>query len=271
LQLSCYQSLLLSRRFAKVGSWQPVPFDRTMKTVRLDYPEETDAPKRAPARRRILLVEDHPVVSHGLMQLLNAEPDLIVCGVAHDGALALVQLRDVKPELILLDLSLKGMGGLEFLREVKAQEPRQLVLILSMYDEVVYAPRALRAGASGYVMKLETTAILVQAIRKVLAGGIYLSSALESRLIERLVRTGETIGFDPLETLTDREMEVFQMMGHGNKNSEIARSLGISVKTLESHRTNIRGKLGLRNSSELVHRAIESHRVSTKDQQLPQA
>jgi DNA-binding NarL/FixJ family response regulator len=219
-----------------------------------------------PARRRLLLVEDHPVVSRGLKELLNYEPDLQVCGIAEDATLALSQLAEFKPDLILLDLSLKGMSGMDLLREVKSRNPRQLVLILSMHDEVVYAPRALRAGAAGYVTKLETTETLVRAIRKVLAGGIYLSDALENRLIQRLVRTGETYGFDPLETLTDRELEIFHLMGDGHRNHEIARLLAISVKTLESHRSNMRSKLGLKNASELVHRAIESHRAFSKTQ-----
>jgi len=207
------------------------------------------------AERRILLVEDHPVVSRGLAELINYEDDLHVCGVSSTWALALETLAREDPDLVILDLSLQEQSGLELLKEIRARRPDQRVLILSLHDELVYAPRALRAGALGYVMKEEATETLLRAIRKVLDGGVYLSPRLEAHVKEQVLRGN--VALHPLETLSDRELEVFRLIGRGVSNRDISKLLIIRLKTVESHRTHIKQKLHLGTASELVQFAIE--------------
>jgi DNA-binding NarL/FixJ family response regulator len=211
---------------------------------------------RAQSRRRVLLVEDHPVVRVGLAHLIDHEADLEVCGVADDHDSALKQVEALHPDLVLLDLSLKGLGGLEVLKALKSRHAHQRVLVVSMYDETVYAARALRAGASGYSMKQAGTDTLLQAIRQVLAGGIYLSETMRLKMPQWLSRPRGLPPLDPLERLSDRELEVFRLIGEGSSTGEIAQMLGLSSKTVESHRARIKAKLGLQHASELVHRAM---------------
>jgi len=200
------------------------------------------------------LIEDHPVVSLGLKQLIDFEPDLQICGAADDSAAALSQVVALKPDLVILDLHLKERSGLELLKQIKARAPRQRVLILSLYDELIYAPRALRAGASGYVMKTESTETLVRAIRHVLEGGTHLSEAMEAKLARRA--RAETVEFYPLESLSDRELEIFRLIGLGRTTQEIANLFSVTQKTVESHRTHVRQKLKLRSATELIQFAI---------------
>jgi len=212
-------------------------------------------PARKEEERRILLVEDHPVVSRGLAELINYEDDLHVCGVSSTCAVALETLARQNPDLVILDLSLQEQSGLELLKEIRARRPEQRVLILSLHDELVYAPRALRAGALGYVMKEEATETLLRAIRKVLDGGVYLSPRLEAHVKEQVLRGN--VALHPLETLSDRELEVFRLIGRGVSNRDISKLLVIRLKTVESHRTHIKQKLHLGTASELVQFAIE--------------
>jgi DNA-binding NarL/FixJ family response regulator len=211
-------------------------------------------------RRRILLVEDHPIVSRALADLIHHEKDLEVCGIAEDYASALQQTGALQPDLVLLDITLQGRGGLELLKDVKSRHPKQLVLVLSMHDESLYATRAIRAGAAGYVMKQEATDSVLAAIRRVLEGQIHLSERMERRLMQRFAHTGPDSALDPLEALTDRELEVFRLIGQGKGTRDIARLLCLSGKTIESHRSHIKDKLGLKSASELIQRAIQMER-----------
>ncbi len=208
-------------------------------------------------RRRILLVEDHPIVSRALTDLIRHEKDLDVCGIAEDYNSALAQTQRLQPDLILLDITLRGRGGLELLKDIKRRRPKQLVLVLSMHEETLYAARAIRAGASGYVMKQEATDSLLAAIRCVLDGEIYLSQRMERRMVQRLAQGASALGLDPLEALTDRELEIFRLIGHGKSSREIAQILCLSVKTIESHRAHIKSKLNLKTATELVQQAVQ--------------
>lgn len=214
--------------------------------------------RRAPVKHRVLVVEDHPIVGSAIAAVLNYEKDLKVCGIAHDYASALEKADSLKPELVILDLSLNGRNGLQLLKALKARHPELIVLILSVHDETLHAARSIRAGASGYVMKLEPSECLLRAIRSVLGGEIYVSPRMERRLVNLFARRGAHPGGpDPLEALSGRELEVFRMIGQGKSTREIASSLCLSVKTIESHRAHVREKLGLKNASELIQHAVE--------------
>jgi DNA-binding NarL/FixJ family response regulator len=207
--------------------------------------------------RRILIVEDHPIMRSGLVQLLAQQSDLLVCGEFEEAGAAFGAIEKLKPDIALIDLSLKASSGLELIKSVKAAYPKLAMLVLSMYDEALYAERVLRAGASGYVMKQEATDKVVLAVRKVLAGGIYLSDRMSSKFMHQLVG-GKTPGAGSLiERLSDRELEVFGLIGEGRGTRQIAEQLHLSVKTVESHRAHIKEKLNLRSATELVHRAIQ--------------
>jgi len=226
---------------------------------------QSSAPERAGAKpappvmpaavRQVLLIEDHPVVSRGLCELINYESDLHVCSISDTWESGLQSLSREMPDLVILDLSLQERSGLELLKEIRTRLPEQRVLILSLHDELVYAPRALRAGALGYVMKEEATETLLRAIRKVLDGGVYLSPRLEAHVKEQVLRGN--VALHPLETLSDRELEVFRLIGRGVSNRDISKLLVVRLKTVESHRTHIKQKLHLGTASELVQFAIE--------------
>jgi DNA-binding NarL/FixJ family response regulator len=218
---------------------------------------EIKASNGTSTHRRILLVDDHPVVRIGLAELLNSEPDLEVCGHAEDHASALRQVEALKPDLVILDLSLEGRSGLEVLKEIKARNASQRVLILSMHDEMVYAPRALRAGASGYVMKAEAGETLTTVIRRVLEGATYVSPRMARAAFQDVSRDSAAPVCDLLETLTDRELEVFRLIGEGKATREIARLLCLSAKTIDTHRTNIKKKFGVTSANGLVRRAVQ--------------
>jgi DNA-binding NarL/FixJ family response regulator len=223
------------------------------------------APNR-PVRKRILLVEDHPIVSRALADLLGHESDLEVCGGADDPSSALREIERLKPDLVLLDITLHGRGGLELLKDIRAQHPKQLVLVLTMHEETLYAARAIRAGASGYVMKQEATDHVLTAVRRVLQGEIYLSERMERRMMQRFAQTGSAPSLDPLEALSDRELEIFRLIGRGKGSREIARMLCLSVKTIESHRAHIKEKLNLKSPVELIQHAIQ---LETEVRQRP--
>jgi len=207
---------------------------------------------------QILLVEDHPVVRQGLQELINYESDLNVCGVADDRASALRQIQALRPNLVVLDLGLKERSGLELLKEIRSRFRAQRILILSLHDESVYAARALRAGACGYVMKQESTETLFFAMRQVLGGSVYLSDAMVGQLNEPAPEGAA--GHNRLDALSDRELDIFYMIGRGQTTREIAALLCVTLKTIESHRTHIRQKLALKSATELVQLAIELER-----------
>src|SRR3954467_248092 len=208
-------------------------------------------------KARILLVDDHPIVRQGLAEMIDQEKDLQVCGTAEDVHKALDAVERLKPDLVIADISLKGSNGIELLKNIKIRYPRMLVLVLSMHDESLYAVRALRAGAAGYIMKQEATEKVLTAIHQVLGGEIYLSERMEKKMMHQLVggRTART--GSPIEDLSDRELEVFGLIGQGHGTRQIAEELHLSIKTIESHRAHIKEKLNLRNATELVQHAIQ--------------
>jgi DNA-binding NarL/FixJ family response regulator len=212
----------------------------------------------APAKKRVYVVDDHPIVRQGLVQLVNGETDLEVVGQNDDPYAALREMREARPDLLLLDVSLKDADGLELLKELKAQGAEFPVLVLSMHDESLYAERALRAGARGYIQKMEPPPVLLEAMRKVLTGEIYISPKMGATLLRRMVGSREGTVVSPMERLTDRELEVFRLIGSGQTVREIADKLCLSVKTVEAHREHIKEKLNVKTSAELLRFAIRN-------------
>ena len=208
-------------------------------------------------RHRILVVDDHPMVSRAMGQLIEDEPGLEVCGYAADAKEALRLIGETKPDLCVVDISLKDSNGLELIKDIKARYPEVKMLVSSAHDESLYAERVLRAGATGFINKGEATERLVQGIRDVLAGQVVLSAAMTDRLLHRAARDSEELHVSPVATLSDRELEVFEMIGNGLITREIARRLGLSPKTIETHREHIKFKLNLKNINELVRHAVK--------------
>src|ERR1700677_1508056 len=218
------------------------------------------APAVASAKKnptRILIVDDHPLLRKGVSQLINNERDLMVVGEAEDAHKALTAIETSKPDVALIDISLGGTSGIELLKNIKVRFPKLMVLVLSMHDESVYAHRALRAGASGYIMKQEGPEKVLPALRKILNGEVYLSERLGTRMLNTLVGGRASLTSSPIEELSDRELEVFSLIGQGHGTRPIAEKLHLSVKTIESHRAHIKEKLNLQNATELVHHAIQ--------------
>ncbi len=217
------------------------------------------------AKNKVLIVDDHPVVRQGLAAFINGEEDFIVCGDAEDADAAIRAINDLRPDIIIADLSLKGTGGIELTSAIKSRFNIP-VLILSMHDENFYAERAIRAGARGYVMKKESMEVVIRALRDILAGRIYVSEELKERLLGRLLTTPD-VRQSPLESLTNREMDVFQLIGRGLSNRHIAQELSLSVKTIETYRSRIIEKLKLKDSGELVQFAIQWNQGSGTTEQ----
>jgi DNA-binding NarL/FixJ family response regulator len=216
-------------------------------------------PTPAGGKHKIFVVDDHPIVRQGLVQMIGSESDMTVVGEGEDAYGSLRAIRAAKPDLVLLDISLKDSDGIELLKELKAQEPELPVLMLSMHDESVYAERALRAGARGYIMKQEAPPMLLGAIRQVLSGEIYVSQKMSATLLQRMVGgSSKKQSALPMDRLTDREMEIFRMIGGGKPVREIAENLFLSVKTIEAHREHIKEKLGFKTSAELLRYAIRN-------------
>ncbi|MEL6445409.1 MAG: response regulator transcription factor [Bacteroidota bacterium] len=205
---------------------------------------------------RLLLVDDHPLLRKGLALTLNAEPDLDVVGQAASAEEALEAFGTLDPDVALIDISLPGMSGLELLKHLLALKPDLLTLVVSRHDEALYAERAVRAGAKGYVMKVEAADEIVQAVRHVLRGGIYMSEDLKDRLLFGAAVGRKAPMQSPLEVLSDRELEVFEMTGRGLPTREIAERLHLSVKTVESYRARIKTKLSLDSGTELMQHAV---------------
>jgi DNA-binding NarL/FixJ family response regulator len=207
-------------------------------------------------RARLFLVDDHPMIREHLHALIARETDLIVCGEAGDAPTALEQIPALRPDLVIMDITLKSSHGLELLKHLKTQLPALPVLVLSMHDESLYAERMLRAGAMGYITKQEATRNILSAIRKVLAGEVYVSERMSARMMRNLV--GSPPGpARAIDTLSDRELEVFQMIGQGLGTRRIAEELKVGVKTVESYRARLKEKLRLTDGDELLQHAIE--------------
>ena len=206
-------------------------------------------------KNRILIVDDHPVVRSGLKQIINAESDLTVCGEAENAGDAQYRIDELNPDLVLLDLTMKGMSGLELTKQLKRYYPNLPVLIVSMHDEVLYAERALCAGARGYVMKRTTNREIVLAVQKVLRDKIYVSDHVRKTLPADALQRGYSAK-SPIDRLTDRELEIFLLQGQGLQPRHIAEALCISVKTVEVHRQSIKEKLHLESASKLAQYAV---------------
>jgi len=216
----------------------------------------TKSPQPGPTgRRRLFLVEDHPVTREGFAQLINYQSDLQVCGQAGSVAKAIVGIETLKPDALVVDISLAESNGLELIKHVKARYPALGILVLSTHDESLYAERAVRAGARGYVMKQAPTSEVMKAIREVLAGELYLSENIRTKLVQKQLHQGQR-GTD-IDRLSDRELEIFELIGHGHTTRQIAGKLNLSVSTIETHRAHIKDKLRLVNAVELVRRAVE--------------
>jgi len=207
-------------------------------------------------KKRILIVDDHPIVRQGLAQLIAHESDIEVCGDADSVADALREADSLRPDLVVVDISLKDSHGMELITQLKESHRETKMLVWSMFDEMVFAERVLRAGAMGYINKQESVENVVDAIRHVLRGEIYLSPRMTNHVLTRIGR-GESIQQDPINSLTDRELEVFEMIGQGMTTQQIAGHLGLSPKTIETHREKIKAKLDLRNAAELSRRAVQ--------------
>jgi len=220
----------------------------------------TKATASAVSRKsKIFVVDDHPIVRQGLGLLINREPDMIVCGAAEEAQSALRAIPTLQPDVMVVDISLSGPDGLELVKTIRTRDANLPILVLSMHDESIYAERALRAGANGYIMKQEATEKVLVAIRRILRGEVYLSDRVSSKMLQQYVRGSSTARESPVADLSDRELEVFRLVGEGHGTRQIAEELHLSVKTVETYQAHIKEKLSLRNSRELVQHAIEWH------------
>ncbi len=220
-------------------------------------PGGTVSPAEKIGARRIFLVDDHPITRQGVSVLIEQEPDLTVCGQADSAPVGLQLMQKLKPDLAVVDITLKTTSGIELLKNVHALLPDLPVLIMSMHDESLYGERALRAGAKGYIMKHEASARILDAIRSVLSGDLYLSEKMKEKMLHRLVRSKKNEVAFTIDTLSDREMEVFQLIGNGFGTREIAEKLNLSIKTIDSYREHLKLKLRLDNGPDLVRHAIQ--------------
>ena len=209
------------------------------------------------SRKKILLVDDHPMMRSGLAHMINDEPDMIVCAQAGQPTEVFSLLTQAKPDLVLTDLTMPGRGGLEFIKDLLALQPELSILVNSMHDEVVYAERCLRAGARGYIMKESGSENLLAALRRVLSGQTYVSPSVSERILGNLSARKPRGSDSPIHALSDREFEVFQLVGQGKSTKEIADQLHLSPKTVDVHRGHIREKLGLKDVIALVRYAVQ--------------
>jgi len=207
-------------------------------------------------KARILIVDDHPIVREGLALRLNHQPDMEVCGEADSVPNALKAITDCRPDLAVVDLTLRGRSGLELIKDLHVRHPKLPVLVLSMHDESLYAERALRAGARGYIMKQEAADHVVEAIHRILAGKVFLSEKMAARLLDTFVGGKTEPAASPAQRLSDRELQVFELIGRGFSTRRIAETLHVSVKTAEAYRANIKRKLELKDAAELTRRAV---------------
>ncbi|HRI88089.1 MAG TPA: response regulator transcription factor [Candidatus Hydrogenedentes bacterium] len=206
---------------------------------------------------KVLLVDDHPIIRQGLAELINREADMTVCAQAESGAAAIDLTEESQPDLALVDISLDDMNGLVLIKSLKSRQRNLRVLVLSMHDETLYAERALRAGAHGYIMKREAPTRVITGIRRVLSGEVYLSDELSARIMRKFANGSDGADESPVARLSDRELEVYNHIGQGLKTSQIASKLNLSVKTIETYREHIKEKLSLNDATELVQSAIK--------------
>ena len=208
-------------------------------------------------KKRILVVDDHPIIRQGLALMVNREADLVVCGEAEDATGAMLVLASSRPDVLIVDISLNGPDGLDLLKSIRITHPSLPVLILSMHDESIYAERALRAGANGYIMKQEATEKVLVAVRRILNGGIYVSDRIANKMLKHYITGTGSLKSSSISDLSDRELEVFRLIGEGHGTRQIAEELHLSVKTVESYQAHIKDKLSLRSARELMQHAIQ--------------
>lgn len=208
-------------------------------------------------RKRIIIVDDHPIMRKGLAQTLDSELGFEVVAQFETAEEMLQKYEQYKPDLALIDISLPGMSGLELIKHLAARDPQLKILVVSRHDESLYAERVIRAGARAYLMKLEAGEVLMKAIRKVMNGGIYVSEEISERLLMSMAAGNKNLEESPIDTLSDRELEVFELTGKGNSTRDIADKLHLSVKTVESYRARIKTKLNLENATELMRHAVK--------------
>jgi DNA-binding NarL/FixJ family response regulator len=208
-------------------------------------------------KKRILIVDDHPIVRDGLVTLINHENDLKVCGEAEEPQQALEAISELKPDVVIVDVTLKGSNGIELTKSIKARFSGLPVIVLSIHDESIYAERALRAGAQGYLMKEVVSERIITAIRTVLSGEVYVSNAMSKRMLRKLAGGKVDTISAPMDSLSDRELEVFRLIGQGYKVSKIAQRMHLSIKTVETYRARIKEKLSLADADELLQYAIK--------------
>jgi DNA-binding NarL/FixJ family response regulator len=208
-------------------------------------------------KKTVFVVDDHPIVRQGLTLLINQEADLAVCGEAEEMHSALAAIQAARPDILIVDISLNGPDGLELLKNIRIKLPRLPVLILSMHDESIYAERALRVGANGYIMKQEATDKVLVALRRILSGEIYVSEKIANSMLQHYVHGTNSAPHSLVAELTNRELEVFRLIGEGHGTRQIADELHLSVKTVESYQAHIKEKLSLRSARELVQHAVQ--------------
>jgi DNA-binding NarL/FixJ family response regulator len=209
-----------------------------------------------PRKSRIFLIDDHPLVREGLANLINGQNDLIVCGEAEDSAGAMTGIAKTRPDVALVDISLKNESGLELVKILESQFPLVALIVLSMHDEALYAERALRAGARGYVMKRESTKSVLASIRRVMEGGVYVSERVVNTMARRLSSSPKRAESSPVERLSDRELEIFRLLGQGRTTAQIAEDLHLSLKTVQAYCARAKEKFGVSSLGELLRAAI---------------
>ncbi len=217
-------------------------------------------------KSKILIVDDHPIVRQGIAQLINCENDLMVCCEAGDAEEALAVLQQcgcsccttpASADIAIVDMSLPGVSGIELIKTLRKLYPKMPVLVISMHDESLYAERALKAGAKGYIMKQEATEKILTAVRQILCGEIYISAKMRSKILQRIIENRVETPFSPVSNLSDKELEVLRLIGKGFRSGDIALQLNRSVKTVEAHRSTVKAKLDLKNSTELIRFAVQ--------------
>ena len=233
---------------------------RSKETAAGSAPSESAAP-----RRRIFIVDDHAMFRDGLRRLIDLEPDLLVCGDAADAAGGLRGMRQSEPDLVIVDISLDGSSGIDLIKSIKREYEDMPVLVVSMHSESLYGDRALLAGAMGYVMKSEPATTVLAAIRKVLSGNVHISEKMATLVVSKFVKGEPEALPSPLEALSDRELEVFRMLGQGKGTREIAQEMNVAVPTISSFKNRIKEKLNLKNSTEMILYSLQWFRKEHMD------
>jgi DNA-binding NarL/FixJ family response regulator len=208
-------------------------------------------------KKTVLVVDDHPLMRQGLALLINQQQDMQVCGEAEEAQAAMQAIARLRPDIMILDISLSGPDGIELLKNIRATDPDLPVLVLSMHDEAIYAERALRARANGYIMKQEATEKVLVAVRRILGGEVYLSERMSNKMLQQYIGGTPNMIESRIASLSDRELEVFRRIGEGHATREIAEELHLSVKTVETYQAHIKDKLALRSGRELIQHAIQ--------------